>query len=57
MILPNFIVNLTRPVIRPVSRLLIRVTQSKSKTIIISYGKLVTYMNDGTSRQSVRQIR
>ena len=23
----------------------------------VSYGKLVTYMNDGTSSQSVRQIR
>ena len=27
------------------------------KKILVSYGKLVTYTNDGTSRQSVRQIR
>ena len=26
-------------------------------TEIVSYGKLVTYMNDGTSLKSVRQIR
>ena len=30
---------------------------TKRKLIIFSYGKLVTYMNDGTSLKSVRQIR
>ena len=30
---------------------------NKYKLYIFSYGKLVTYMNDGTSLKSVRQIR